>query len=60
MSNQRLVILLLLVAYLFSPTLFRWIMDPEGAWYRPFIAWSIVIVVALCMHLRHMRLQKRR
>lgn len=59
MSNQRLVILLLLVAYLFSPTLFKWIMDPEGAWYRPFIAWLMVVLIAFGMHLRHTRLKNR-
>jgi hypothetical protein len=52
MNNQRLVILLLLVAYIFSPTLFNWILNPEGAWYRPFIVWLLVIVVAFAVQLR--------
>src|SRR6187431_740247 len=53
MNNQRLVILLLLVAYIFSPSLFNWIINPEGAWYRPYIVWVVVIVIAFIMQLRH-------
>ncbi|AFU98650.1 hypothetical protein [Simiduia agarivorans] len=46
MPNQRLIILLLLVAYIFSPTLFGWVINPEGSWYRPFIIWVLIIVIA--------------
>jgi hypothetical protein len=52
MNNQRLVILLLLVAYIFSPSLFNWILEPQGAWYRPYIVWVGVIVVAFIMQFR--------
>lgn len=52
MTNQRLVILLLLIAYIFSPTLFSWMINPEGAWYRPYIIWVLVIVIAFLMQLR--------
>jgi energy-coupling factor transporter transmembrane protein EcfT len=52
MNNQRLVILLLLVAYIFSPSLFNWIINPEGAWYRPYIVWIIVIIIAFVMQIR--------
>lgn len=52
MNNQRLVILLLLVAYIFSPSLFNWIINPEGAWYRPYIVWIVVIVIAFIMQIR--------
>lgn len=52
MNNQRLVILLLLIAYIFSPTLFTWIINPEGAWYRPYIIWGLVIVLAFIVQLR--------
>ena len=52
MNNQRLVIVLLLIAYIFSPTLFNWIINPEGAWYRPYIVWILVIVIAFTMQLR--------
>ena len=52
MNNARLVILLLLIAYIFSPTLLSWILDPEGAWYRPFIAWILVILLAFVMQIK--------
>lgn len=55
MNNQRLVILLLLIAYIFSPTLFSWIIDPEGAWFRPYIAWVAVIVIAYIVQARKKR-----
>jgi energy-coupling factor transporter transmembrane protein EcfT len=52
MNSQRLVILLLVIAYIFSPTLFDWIINPEGAWYRPFIIWVVVIIIAFVMQIR--------
>ncbi len=44
MSNHRFVLLLLLAGYIFTPTLFSWVINPKGAWYKPFIVWAIVIV----------------
>lgn len=55
MNNQRLVIILLLVAYIFSPSLFSWILDPQGAWYRPFIVWVVVILIAFALQTRRKR-----
>ncbi|UZJ46165.1 hypothetical protein OOT55_08990 [Marinimicrobium sp. C6131] len=55
MNNQRLVILLLLIAYIFSPTLFTWIINPEGAWFRPYIIWALVIVIAYAVQSRKKR-----
>lgn len=52
MNNQRLVILLLVVAYIFSPSLFDWIINTDGAWYRPYIVWVIVIVIAFIIQTR--------
>lgn len=46
MTRQRPLLLLILVVYIFSPTLFSWIINPTGAWYRPFIIWLIVIIIA--------------
>jgi hypothetical protein len=40
------------VAYIFSPSLFNWIINPEGAWYRPYLAWVAVIVIAFVMQIR--------
>lgn len=46
MNNHRLVILLLIAGYVFSPVLFNWMINPEGAWFRPYIIWALIIVVA--------------
>jgi hypothetical protein len=46
MKNQRLLIFLLLGAYIFSPSLLTWVIDPNGAWYRPYIIWALMIVAA--------------
>ena len=46
MQNQRLLTLLLLIAYIFLPTLLAWMTNPEGAWYRPYIIWVMLIVAA--------------
>lgn len=46
MNKQRPLLLLLLVFYIFSPTLFSWVINPSGAWYRPYIIWMLLVVVA--------------
>ena len=49
MSSHRLLLLILLVAYIFTPTLFNWMIAPNGTWYRPFIIWLIIIVIAFTL-----------
>lgn len=44
--KSRPIILLLLALYIISPSLFSWMINPNGAWYRPYIIWLLVIVVA--------------
>ncbi|HWV15074.1 MAG TPA: hypothetical protein VN030_06545 [Cellvibrio sp.] len=51
MHHQRLVILLLLIAYLFSPSLFTWIISPNGVWYRPYIFWIGVVIVTFAFQM---------
>lgn len=57
MNNHRLVILLMLVAYIFSPSVFSWVINPEAPWYRPYIIWVLVIVIAFCLQLRRKKRQ---
>jgi hypothetical protein len=45
MNHQRLIILLLLITYLFSPSLFTWLFNAGGVWYRPYIVWMAVVLV---------------
>ncbi|MBN8430717.1 hypothetical protein JF535_07620 [Microbulbifer salipaludis] len=52
MSNRTLLILLVLVGYVFSPTVFTWMINPTGAWYRPFILWFVLILLAIVIQRR--------
>ncbi|MFS1523075.1 hypothetical protein ACL7TT_03000 [Microbulbifer sp. 2304DJ12-6] len=52
MSNRTLLILLVLVGYVFSPTIFTWMINPFGAWYRPFILWFVLILLAIFIQWR--------
>ena len=45
-----LIVLILVVGiYLFSPAIMDWWIDPNGAWYRPYLLWLILIVVTLIL-----------
>jgi len=45
MYIYRLVLLLVVGSYLFSPAIMDWWIDATGAWYRPYLRWLILIVV---------------
>ncbi len=57
MNNQSRIIFLLLITYLFSPSLFSWMADPDGSWLRPYLAWSLVIVIAFIIQRRTLKHQ---
>lgn len=46
MSRQRPLILIVLICYIFFPTIFEWATDPTGIWYKPYLVWLLVIVAA--------------
>ncbi len=46
MKRQQPLLLLILLIYIFSPTLLSWVTHPDGGWYRPYIIWLLVIVIA--------------
>ncbi len=52
MNRQRPLLLFVLVAYIFSPTLYGWVTDPAGVWYKPYIIWAMVVVAAYIMQNR--------
>lgn len=52
MPNSRLLTLMILIGLLLSPTLMTWVLNPEGAWYRPYLIWTLVIVTSLIVQLR--------
>ena len=49
MYIYRLVLILVVGIYLFSPAIMDWWTDPNGAWYRPYLLWLILIVVTFIL-----------
>ncbi len=49
MNKQRPLLLIILLLYIFVPSILQWVADPNGSWYRPFIVWLFVIVVAFAI-----------
>jgi hypothetical protein len=49
---SRAVLLLILSAYVFSPSAFTWMVDPSGAWYRPYLIWGGIVVITFLMQSR--------
>lgn len=49
MYISRSVLLLILAAYVFSPTVFSWMIDPHGMWYRPYIIWALIIIATFLL-----------
>lgn len=47
--RTRPLVLLLLVLYILSPSLFSWMVSPQAAWYRPYIIWVLIIVIAFLL-----------
>ena len=52
MNRQRPLLLFLLIAYIFAPDFFSWVVDPSGGWYRPYLIWLIVIAIAFVIQIR--------
>ncbi|GAA6154410.1 hypothetical protein [Pseudoteredinibacter isoporae] len=50
MNNQQLLIAVLIIAYVFSPTLLNWMINPEGSWLRPYIIWFFMILAAVFVY----------
>lgn len=46
MNRQSPLLLLLLLAFVFSPALFSWVLSTDGTWYRPYIIWLCIVVIA--------------
>ncbi|MFZ2289418.1 MAG: hypothetical protein WAV92_07090 [Halopseudomonas yangmingensis] len=49
MYIYRLVLLLVIGIYLFSPAIMDWWIDPQGAWYRPYQLWLILIIAGILL-----------
>lgn len=49
MYIYRLVLILVVSIYLFSPAIMDWWIDPNAAWYRPYVLWLILIAVTFIL-----------
>ena len=49
MYIYRLVLLLVIGIYLFSPAIMDWWIEPQGAWYRPYMLWMILIIAGIVL-----------
>ena len=49
MYIYRLVLLLVIGIYLFSPAIMDWWIEPQGAWYRPYVLWLILIIAGILL-----------
>jgi hypothetical protein len=49
---SRSIMWLIFAAYVFAPTAFGWMIDPGGAWYRPYIIWAGIVLAAFLLQPR--------
>ncbi|WP_165794779.1 hypothetical protein [Marinobacter fuscus] len=52
MYIYRLVFLLVLALYIFSPNILDWWTAPENAWYSPYLIWGGLIVIGFWLEWR--------
>ncbi|MFL0803703.1 MAG: hypothetical protein K6L81_08280 [Agarilytica sp.] len=52
MNKQRPLLIVILAIYIFTPSIFKWMIDADGHWYRPFIVWLAIIVLAYILQLK--------
>ena len=43
MLVPRSIILLIMIILIFSPAIEQWVSNNQAAWYRPYIAWAMII-----------------
>ncbi|WP_018402541.1 hypothetical protein [Marinobacter gelidimuriae] len=52
MYIYRLVFLLVLAIYVFSPNILNWWMSSGSAWYSPYLIWAGLIVIGVWLEWR--------
>ncbi len=55
MYINRALLLLLAVVMVFLPAAIEWVMAAGAAWYRPYLLWSLLILLGLWMDRRVFR-----
>lgn len=53
MYVHRALLLMLLVMYIFAPSIQAWITDSVNAWYRPHLSWLMVIAFVFWVQWRN-------
>lgn len=49
MYLSRSIMLMIMAAYVFSPSLLNWMIDPAGVWYRPYLIWMGIVLAAFLL-----------
>ena len=52
MYIYRVVFLLILAIYVFSPVVIDWWIAPDSSWYRPYALWFGIIVISIWLDYR--------
>ncbi|VUD53293.1 hypothetical protein TDB9533_01805 [Thalassocella blandensis] len=52
MSRQKPLLIIALLFYIVAPSLFEWMSAISGSWYRPFIIWLAIIIIAYIVQFR--------
>ncbi len=53
MYINRSLLLVLVVVLVFVPPLLEWTTSGGVAWYRPYLLWSLLVLLGCWMQLRH-------
>ena len=49
MYIYRLVLLLMVIIYLLSPSIMDWWVVDDGRWYKPYLFWFITIIATMML-----------
>ncbi len=52
MHLSKHIILMLIAAFIFGPTILFWLTSEAAPWYRPYVAWLAIICIAASLHWR--------
>ncbi|MBS3804733.1 MAG: hypothetical protein KGY54_09320 [Oleiphilaceae bacterium] len=52
MYIYRLVFVLVLTIYIFSPNMLDWWLSPGDSWYTPFVIWTGLIIIGFWLEWR--------
>lgn len=53
MYLNRGFLLVLVVIFIFSPTIQEWVTNNHGQWYRPFLVWAAVIFIGYVSQIKN-------